>query len=634
MTTIEDFAAAPSEPALDSLTKDQLLKVAEHYKIDIPDKRLKETVKSILKANLVDMGVLEETLIAEEEVAKESASQLTFEQRVELLKLQAEEKRLHMQMQSEERKMQIQSEEKIQFEKLKIEQSKLELERTKLELIREGKLTAGEAGVAGNRSLGSQSQEFDIFGNLRLVPKFNEKDPETFFSMFERVAEVRKWPESARTLMLQCVLTGRAQEAYSCLSAADSQNYDLVKSAVLKAFELVPEAYRKRFRTWRKMEGKTHLESARDLSCSFARWCAALKVTDFEGLCDLIVLEQFKNTLPEHIANYVGDRKVTTAAEAAALADEYVLTHKRSYVERRSFGRPRAGEENHGDDTLVEDVPGGSGMGVSPEAKVEHGTREEKVCNFCHKKGHWKVDCYALKAKEKSASYLAKGAAMAVPAPSWGEVQVKGVNGSCQKLEIDESYRSFVSEGFVSLVGSNVKVPVRILRDTAAYDTFIEASVLPFSSESATGSSIPVLGMGLKVLNVPVHNVMLYSNFFQGLTSVAVRPALPVAGVNVVLGNGLAGARVWADVPPRLVTNLVPVAKSQPFEHLVPDSVGPLPHSKFHKVNGFRRKPYSAGEHAKEKLQYAQGKFKKPFDRGPMQRRFSPGDCVWHCCQS
>ena len=588
MADVEDFVAAPSEQALDSFTKDQLLRVAEHYNIDVPDKRLKERVKSILKANLVDMRVLEETLISEEEVANESASQLTFGQRVELLKLQAEEKRLQMvseekkmQMVTEEKKRQRESEEKIQLERLKVEQSKLELERAKLELIKEGKLTAGEAGVGGNRSLGSQSQEFDIFGNLRLVPKFNEKDPETFFSMFERVAEVRKWPESARTLMLQCVLTGRAQEAYSCLSPADSQKYDLVKSAVLKAFELVPEAYRKRFRTWRKMENKTNLEFARDLSCNFARWCAALKVTDFEGLCDLIVHEQFKNTLPEHIANYVGDRKVTTAAEAAALADEYV----RSYGERRSFGQPRAGQGNDGDDTRVEDVPGGSATGVSPEAKAEHGTREEKICNFCHKKGHWKVDCYALKAKEKSASYLAKGAAMAVPALSWGEVQVKGVNGSCQKLEIDESYRSFVSEGFVSLVGSNVKVPVKILRDTAAYDTFIEASVLPFNSESATGSSIPVLGMGLKVINVPVHNVMLYSNFFQGLTSIAVRPALPVAGVNVVLGNGLAGARAWADVPPLSVMDLAPVARSQPLQHLITDSVGPLPHSKSDKIN-------------------------------------------------
>ena len=133
---------------------------------------------------------------------------------------------------------------------------------------------------------------------------------------------------------------------------------------------------------------------------------------------------------------------------------------------------------------------------------------------------------------------------MAVPAPSLGEVQVEGVDGSCQivnnscrKLEIDESYRPFVSEGFVSLVGSNVKVPVKILRDTAAFDTFIEASVLPFTNESDTGSSIPVLGMGLTVLHVPVHNVMLYSDFFQGLTGVAVRPALPVTGVNVILGQ-------------------------------------------------------------------------------------------------
>ena len=47
-----------------------------------------------------------------------------------------------------------------------------------------------------------------------------------------------------RTLLLQCVLTGRAQLAYASLSVADSQVYNKVKTAVLKAYELVPEAYR------------------------------------------------------------------------------------------------------------------------------------------------------------------------------------------------------------------------------------------------------------------------------------------------------------------------------------------------------------------------------------------------------
>ena len=101
MADVEDFVGDPSEQTLDNFTKDQLLRVAEHYKIAVPDKRLKETIKSILKANLVDMGILEESLIEKTLVPEEDLSggangfkmptaQLTFEQQVELLKLQAD----------------------------------------------------------------------------------------------------------------------------------------------------------------------------------------------------------------------------------------------------------------------------------------------------------------------------------------------------------------------------------------------------------------------------------------------------------------------------------------------------------------------------------------------------------------
>lgn len=91
--------------------------------------------------------------------------------------------------------------------------------------------------------------------------------------------------------------------------------------------------------------------------------------------------------------------------------------------------------------------------------------------------------------------------------------------------------------------------------------TFIDASVLPFTNESGTGSFIPVLGMGLNVLQVPMHNIMLCSNLFQGQAVVGVCPALPVEGVNVILGNGLAGARVRADVPPQIEVDTVPVVR-------------------------------------------------------------------------
>lgn len=309
MANIAEFVEAPSCGGLNKFMKDQLLRVSDHYKIDISDKRAnKEVLKSEIKAFLSDLGVLtlteeEPCSVLEEKWPGESvdgsrqwpgmvAAGLTFEQQRELFLLQ--------------------SQERIDMERLWIEQTRLDIEKTKLELIKEGKLAAGEAGVSDARSWVSRpsDQDFDIVRNLHLVPKFNEKDPETFFSLFERVAEVRNWPESARALMLQCLFTGRAQEAYVSLNAEDSKNYTLVKKAVLRAFEMVPDAYRKRFCTWRKGDKQTYLEFASDLAKHFDRWCAALGVNGYEGLRELIVLEQLKNTLPEHISNYISDQKV------------------------------------------------------------------------------------------------------------------------------------------------------------------------------------------------------------------------------------------------------------------------------------------------------------------------------------
>lgn len=53
--------------------------------------------------------------------------------------------------------------------------------------------------------------------------------------------------------MLQCILTGKAQEAFSAICAEDGLDHDIVNSAVLKAQE-VPEAYHQKFTNWVKGE--------------------------------------------------------------------------------------------------------------------------------------------------------------------------------------------------------------------------------------------------------------------------------------------------------------------------------------------------------------------------------------------
>lgn len=48
----------------------------------------------------------------------------------------------------------------------------------------------------------------------------------------------------------------------------------------------------------------------------------------------------------------------------------------------------------------------------------------------------------------------------------------------------------------------------------------------------------------------PLHIMHSIHDLFQGTVAVGVRPALPVEGIMLILGNVMAGGRVWADVPP------------------------------------------------------------------------------------
>ena len=72
-----------------------------------------------------------------------------------------------------------------------------------------------------------------------------------------------------------------------------------------------------------------------------------------------------------------------------------------------------------------------------------------------------------------------------------------------------------MSKGHVSLVGRNGQVPVIVLRDTGAFDTFI-LSVLPFSEETDKGSVLPVLGMEMSNFFVLGHRLVLHTALFDG----------------------------------------------------------------------------------------------------------------------
>lgn len=123
-------------------------------------------------------------------------------------------------------------------------------------------------------------------------------------------------------LLLQCKIHGKAEEAIAALPVEDSLSYDLVKAAILCAYELVPEAYRQKFRSHKKATGQSYLEFARE------KWSTACKACDFESVRELILLEDFKKCLPECIVVYINEQKVSKLSSAAVLVDEFVMTHR------------------------------------------------------------------------------------------------------------------------------------------------------------------------------------------------------------------------------------------------------------------------------------------------------------------
>ncbi|XP_013856274.1 uncharacterized protein LOC106512139, partial [Austrofundulus limnaeus] len=248
-------------------------------------------------------------------------------------------------------------------------------------------------------------------------------------------------------------------------------------------------------------------------------------------LPDIVELEEFKNCLPDKITTYINEQKVVKVSDAAVLADDYILTHK-DFVDKVGFKH-----FNHNTHKDSESFLKPSGLNRFNRSTVG---REDRVCHFCHKRGHVRADCFLFKRGVKQGQFTPKGAGLAAPVRNVANIQ-ESTSAVC-------AYLPFIREGFVSLPGSNKKVPVKILRDTGAVDSFICADVLSFSADSETGTCIPVKGMGLNVFSVPLHKVMLECELFQGEALLAVRPALPIEGISVILGNGLVGNRLWEDV--------------------------------------------------------------------------------------
>jgi len=88
-------------------------------------------------------------------------------------------------------------------------------------------------------------------GKAPKMPYFNEERDfmNSYLSRFEKFATCQRWNRVDWALCLSALLKGRALNVYFMLPADQANNYDELKAALLKRYQLSADGFKRRFRT-------------------------------------------------------------------------------------------------------------------------------------------------------------------------------------------------------------------------------------------------------------------------------------------------------------------------------------------------------------------------------------------------
>ena len=348
---VEDFVSEPTIDKLLKLKREHLISLMSHYGLVVDKSKRKAQIRDVLIRHMVENDILNDDAL--EYISKDEKSEalriremeLQHEKEMKLRELEYEREKLEFEKE-QERKRQEQEREKLEYEREKHEYEK-ELKLKELEIMAAEK---EKDWVMKFKLEKSKMEHFDASKYVKFVPPFIEKDVDKYFLLFEKVAKDLNWPLDKYTILLQSALKGKASETYTALSPEQTSDYQFVKESILKAYQLIPEAYRQKFRNYKKESDKTHVEFGREKERLLDRLCDSEEIKkDYERIRQMFLLEEFKNCVHPAIKNYITEQKANTLSKAAEMADEYYLSHKQLLQKgspQQTFQRPFHSNKN------------------------------------------------------------------------------------------------------------------------------------------------------------------------------------------------------------------------------------------------------------------------------------------------
>jgi transposase InsO family protein len=230
-----------------------------------------------------------------------------------------------------------------------------------------------------------QKKEAQNKGAMAKAPKLpvfqtGKDDMDSYLVRFERYAEAQKWAKDNWASCLSALLTGKALEVYYRLDKDEVGDYDTLKEALLKNFQLTEEGFKKKLFTGRAETGETASQFSTRLFNYFDRWIqlSGTKKT-YEDVRNLLVRTFFIEACYFNLATYLKEHSDVKFQDLVKLAEVYVQVHGHSSL---SVAKKESSS------------PSGSGPSGSTNASTASDSSTEKrdkktfVCNKCGRHGH------------------------------------------------------------------------------------------------------------------------------------------------------------------------------------------------------------------------------------------------------
>ena len=402
-------------------------------------------------------------------------------------------------------------------EKRRVEQSELELLREKLDLENR----AATQMIEAERRASSEKLQLQLeLENLKLkrleargehepesgdddaervpkasraprpkMPVFNESkdDIDAYLQRFERFAELCKWEAQDWALHLSALLTGRALEVYARLPADEAKDFEKLKSALLRRYDMTEDGFRRKFHDARRDPDEGGAEYLSRTSRYLTRWIELAGIYEtFERLKELLIKEQFLSTCEPGMSAHVRDKGRLSLEEVGKAADLYIETRRNMKASKTDINRKdRERDKGQPDTTNI------NKRFLTPNISQPQTGRTTAKCYVCEKPGHIAKDCRHRVVTSGTGKY-SPTKPMAANA-CWiddGTTKITAdAKGDCSN-KIDETLMGFAAvvkgrRNLMVLPGQMNDVPVKVMRDTGCTGVVVKRCLV--KDEQFTG---------------------------------------------------------------------------------------------------------------------------------------------------